>query len=555
MTSTSRTLLESVYHLEQTRADAVYLTQPVGHGATVEFSWSRTVDEARRVAAHLRSLELPPRSNIAILSKNCAHFIMTDLAIWMAGHVSVALYPTLNAQTVQYILEHSESKLLFVGKLDSWEEMQPGVPADLPCISYPLSPPTEYPTWNDIIAAHEPIDDSPTRPDEDMAIIVYTSGSTGRPKGVMMNFGAMAKAGRAIAQTLSITQDERMLSYLPLAHVMERWLVETVSLLVGVHVFFADTLDTFVEDLQRAEPTLFVSVPRLWMKFQAGVFSKMPAAKLELLLRIPILSSIVRKKVLKGLGLQSVRFAGSGSAPIPGSVIEWYRKLGLELLEGYGMTENFAYSHVSMPGKSRVGYVGNTYPGVEHRIGDDGEILVKSPGDMMGYYKEPEMTRASFTDDGFFKTGDQGEIDAEGRLRITGRTKEIFKCGKGKYIAPAPIENLLNAHDHLEMSCVTGAGMSQPFALVQLSEALRGTTDDDERRAEVKTTLRGLLDRVNAALEHHERLQFLVVVTEEWTMEAGLLTPTLKIKRQAVEDRYAANVEGWYDQNEAILWA
>jgi len=219
------------------------------------------------------------------------------------------------------------------------------------------------------------------------------------------------------------------------------------------------------------------------------------------------------------------------------------------------MTENFAYSHVSMPGKSRVGYVGNTYPGVEHRIGDDGEILVKSPGDMMGYYKEPEMTRASFTDDGFFKTGDQGEIDAEGRLRITGRTKEIFKCGKGKYIAPAPIENLLNAHDHLEMSCVTGAGMSQPFALVQLSEALRGTTDDDERRAEVKTTLRGLLDRVNAALEHHERLQFLVVVTEEWTMEAGLLTPTLKIKRQAVEDRYAANVEGWYDQNEAILWA
>jgi long-subunit acyl-CoA synthetase (AMP-forming) len=513
------------------------------------------VDEARRVAAHLRSLELPPRSNIAILSKNCAHFIMTDLAIWMAGHVSVALYPTLNAQTVQYILEHSESKLLFVGKLDSWEEMQPGVPADLPCISYPLSPPTEYPTWNDIIAAHEPIDDSPTRPDEDMAIIVYTSGSTGRPKGVMMNFGAMAKAGRAIAQTLSITQDERMLSYLPLAHVMERWLVETVSLLVGVHVFFADTLDTFVEDLQRAEPTLFVSVPRLWMKFQAGVFSKMPAAKLELLLRIPILSSIVRKKVLKGLGLQSVRFAGSGSAPIPGAVIEWYRKLGLELLEGYGMTENFAYSHVSMPGKSRVGYVGNTYPGVEHRIGDDGEILVKSPGDMMGYYKEPEMTRASFTDDGFFKTGDQGEIDAEGRLRITGRTKEIFKCGKGKYIAPAPIENLLNAHDHLEMSCVTGAGMSQPFALVQLSEALRGTTDDDERRAEVKTTLRGLLDRVNAALEHHERLQFLVVVTEEWTMEAGLLTPTLKIKRQAVEDRYAANVEGWYDQNEAILWA
>lgn len=546
-------LLQRAYHWEKTTPDRTYLTQPMGGGVVDELSWARVMDEARRMAAYIQSQGFEPGSNIAILSKNCAHFIMTDLAIWMAGHTSVALYPTLNADSVQYILEHSESKMLFVGKLDTWDEMKPGVPDGLLQVSYPLSPKNDFPTWNTIIQETQPVADSPLRDGKDMSIIVYTSGSTGQPKGVMHDFNAMSISGKGLESVLG-TSPNRILSYLPLAHVMERFLVETLSLRCGFQVFFAESLDTFVLDLQRCEPTLFVSVPRLWMKFQLGVFQKMPQQKLSRLLKIPILNSIIKKKILTGLGLQHVRFAGSGSAPIPAELIAWYKNLGLELLEGYGMSENFSYSHISMPGKTRVGYVGSPYPGVEHRISDAGEILVSSPATMLGYYKQPELTAECFTEDGFLMTGDRGEIDSDGRLKITGRVKELFKTSKGKYIAPAPIENIINNDNHIELSMVSGSGNSQAHAVVQLSEALRPKMGDPSVRKEVTAALQKLLQEVNAAVDHHENLEFILVAKDEWTIESGALTPTMKIKRGALEDRYQPSWEAWYGSKDKVIW-
>jgi long-subunit acyl-CoA synthetase (AMP-forming) len=548
--------LDRAYGWEQRKPNAVYMTQPLGKGAVRDYTWSETLGEVRRMAAHLQSFGFPPGSKIAILSKNCAHFVMSDLAIWMAGYVSVALYPTLQAETVRYILEHSESKLVFVGKLDTWEALSAGVPRELPCISYPLSPPTAYPTWDRIVRDTQPIAGDPRRGADETAILVYTSGSTGRPKGVEHSFRAMAAAAKGVSQTLHMDEHERQLSYLPLAHVFERYAVEAASLYIGSHLFFADSLETFVEDIKRCEPTIFHSVPRLWLKFQQGVLAKLPQAKLARLLKLPLVGSLVRRKVLKGLGLHKARFAVSGSAPIPPELIHWYRALGLELLEGYGMSENFAYSHVSLPGRSRVGYVGHPLPGVEQRISPEGEILIKSPADMKGYYKEPELTRASFTEDGFLKTGDRGEIDAEGRLKITGRVKELFKTSKGKYVAPAPIENLLNAHPMIEMSCVTGASQPQPFALVMLAEELRkqqkqGALD----RAQIEARVRELLASVNRQVEEFEQLKFVVVVIEqEWQIENGFLTPTLKLKRSMVEDSYGKHVSAWYDAEREVLW-
>jgi len=546
--------LDDVYRWEKTAPDRLWMTQPVGGGELQTYTWAQAMDQVRRMAAHLKSLDLEPGSHIGLISKNCAHFVFADLAIWMAGHVSVALYPTLNAETIGYILDHSESKLLFVGKLDGWEEVQKGIPAGMPCISFPLAPPNDYESWDSIAARTEPLQGNPPRKPEEPAIIVYTSGSTGRPKGVMHDFRAIAASVAGAEEIFHSTPKDRMLSYLPLAHVFERFFVEAQSFCTGFQLFFAESLDTFVADLNRAQPTIFISVPRLWLKFQLGVFHKLPPEKLARLLRIPLLNRVIKKKVLTGLGLQHVRLAASGSAPIPPDLIQWYRDLGLELLEGYGMSEDFAYSHASHPGHGRVGYVGNPMPGVDVKISDEGEILIKSPGNMMGYYKQPELTAECYTEDGYFRTGDRGERDEEGRLKITGRVKELFKTSKGKYVAPVPIENLLNNNAHVEMCCVTGSGHPQPFALILLAEEIRPTLSDEAVRASIEAELDTLLNEVNQAVEGFERLQFLVVVKDPWLIENGFLTPTMKMKRSMLEDTYGPKADGWYAAKQRVLW-
>jgi long-subunit acyl-CoA synthetase (AMP-forming) len=511
------------------------------------------------MAAHLQSLNLPRGARVAILSKNCAHFIMAELAIWLAGGTTVAIYPTETAETVGYVLDHSEASLLFVGKLDTWAQQQAGVPAGLPCIALPLAPPTAFDSWDAITARHAPLAGNPQRAEDEIAMLNYTSGSTGRPKGVMLSFGAISRAATGVVEDLRARhglQDSRVLSYLPLAHVFERVYVQSAALVAGdVHIFFAESLDTFLQDLQRARPTMFISVPRLWLKFQQGVFAKMPPAKLDRLLGIPILGRIVAKKVLKGLGLDAVRQAGSGSAPLPAELILWYRRLGLKLFEGYGMTEDNSYSHSSDEQHAEAGCVGVALPGVMVRISAEGEIQIKSPGQFSGYYKQPELTAESFTEDGFFRTGDRGELRADGLLKITGRTKELFKTAKGKYVAPAPIESLLLAHPMLELALVSGVGQPAAYALVVLAEDLRPRTGDAAVRERVEQELGALLKQVNAKVADYERLQTIVIAREPWTIENGCLTPTMKIKRSRIEEAAAPQVEAWYAGGKTVVWA
>jgi len=554
MDTTNKLPLDMVYHWENAKPNSVYMTQPIGDGKTVEYTWGRAVDEARCMASYLKSLNLPEKSRIGLISKNCAHWIMTDWAIWMAGHISVPLYPTLNADTVNYILNHAECEVVFVGKLDDWDMMKPGVPESVRCISFPLSPPNDFETWDDIVAKYPPLEENVQRDANELATIVYTSGSTGKPKGVMLSFYNMAYAAEGGMEVLGVGSDERMLSYLPLAHVFERTFVELASLYAGFHLYFAESLDTFVQDLQRAQPTLFLSVPRLWVKFQHGVLQKLPKKKLDRMMKIPVVNKLIKKKILKGLGLDKVKLAGSGSAPLASDVLDWYRNLGLELLEGYGMSENFAYSHMSKPGRSRTGYVGESAPGVETRISPEGEIQIKSPATMMGYYKDEEKTREAFTEDGFLKTGDKGEIDEMGRLKITGRIKEIFKTSKGKYIAPAPIENRLMSHDAIEMVCVSGANQTQPHALVMLGEEARPKMADEAFRNEIEESFKKLIADVNKTVDPHEQLAFITVVSDEWSIENSFLTPTMKLKRNVVEDAYQEKVDKWYAQRQPVIW-
>lgn len=547
--------LDYAYHWEQARANEVFMTQPMGGGKIVTFTWAEVLRQARSMAAFLRSQNYEASSQIAIVSKNTAQWIMADLAIWMAGHVSVPVYPTNTREEIRYVLEHSEAKMLFYGKLDDPAEVRAGIPEGMSGVALPLSEGSDYPTWDAIVGEHAPIEDSPRRGADEMATIVYTSGSTGRSKGAMITFGAMQRSVDGLRRRLMTYSHDRMLSYLPLAHVFERYCVEMGALTAGFTLFFAESLDTFVQDLNRARPTMFVSVPRLWQKFQLGVFAKMPPKKLDTLLKIPILNNVIRKKVLTGLGLDQVRFAATGSAPISKELFQWYRNLGLELLEGYGMTENFCYSHASKPGEMRVGYVGPAYDDVEVRISEAGEILVKSPGSMLGYYKQPELTKDAFTEDGFLKTGDRGEIDKKGRLRITGRVKELFKTSKGKYVSPAPIETRIMAHSDVEMACVCGASQPQPCALIMLGEDAKKRADADPSAKEAMVaSLAAHMESVNAELPHHEHMSFGVVVQDEWLIDNGFLTPTMKLKRNSIEDCYGPKLDGWYDAGAKLMW-
>jgi long-chain acyl-CoA synthetase len=551
---TARLLLDAVYDWERNFPERIYMTQPVGDGNVIDYNWGETLDQARRMAAYLRSLEFPERSHIALISKNCAHFVISELAIWMAGHVTVALYPTLNAESVEWILDHSDSRLVFVGKLDGWDDMKGGIAESLQKVELPLAPETGFEKWDDIMARYEPITDSPSPSGEQLCLICYTSGSTGRPKGVMHSFASASIPAQHFGEGLGVTENDRILSYLPLAHVMERATVEFASFYTGTHIFFTHTLSTFVEDMRRARPTLFISVPRLWLKFQLGVLQKFPQKKLDRLLKIPILGSMVKRKVRDGLGLADARIVGSGSAPLPASLIEWYDKIGLHIIEGYGMSEDFAYSHMSTMEKREPGYVGVAWPNVETRISEAGEIQIRSPGNMVGYYKQPELTAECYTEDGFFKTGDRGEYLPNGLLRITGRSKELFKTSKGKYVAPVPIENLLNADSNLELSCVSGLGRPACFAVIQLGEASFRKFSDPTFRNEISPELESLLDTINAQIEEFERVQFLAVAKVEWQTANDFLTPTLKIKRDVIESTYAPFLDDWYGAGQKIIW-
>ena len=561
MTAPSKLILDFIYLHEKERAAQVYLTQPLGGGRVADYTWAQTMDQARRMATHLQSLGFGPGARIAILSKNCAHFFMTELAIWMAGYTTVAIFPTESAQTIRFVLEHSEASLLFVGKLDTWPDQEPGVPAGMPRIAFPLAPTTPYKTWDAITARSAPMAGQPHRAGTDLAMLIYTSGSTGQPKGVMHSFERITAAtelavAQSMSQNLGDDQVHRVLSYLPLAHVFERAVVECASFISGqLHVFFAESLDTFAADLQRARPTIFVSVPRLWLKFQQAVFAKMPQKKLDILLRIPILKKIIAKKILTNLGLDQTISAFSGSAPLPADLIRWYRSLGLQLLEGLGMTEDFAYSHTATPRFSEPGYVGVANPGVQARISPEGEILVKSPGQLVGYYKRPDLDAESFTEDGFFRTGDLGSVAADGQLKITGRIKELFKTSKGKYVAPAPIENMINNHAMVEISLVGGSSHEAAFAMVVLAEDIRPRQKDAAVRAEVQKALTTLLAEVNNQVADYEKLKFIVVADQPWQIENGMLTPTMKIKRANIESAIEPKLDAWYAANQPVQWA
>lgn len=540
--------LDMMYRWEKESPNLVYMRQPI-NGQWKEWTWKETGQEVRKMAAYLKGLGYEPGAKIAVISKNCAHWIISDLAIQMAGYTGVPLYPNLNEDTIKQILEHSESKMLMVGKLDDWESMRPGVPEGIKCIAFPFYAEEGYDEWYDLVKDVEPITEDVHRDPNDLATIIYTSGTTGMPKGVMhkfYNFGWAAE--KAMNELKLAPHTQRFFSYLPLCHIAERLLVEMGSIYTGSQVSFAESLDTFAANLAESKPTVFLGVPRIWTKFQQGILGKMPQKKLDLFLKIPILNGIVKKKIQSGLGLQEAQNVFTGAAPTPASLIHWFEKLGINIQEAYAMTENCCYSHVTRNDAIKVGYVGQPLPDCDVKLSDVKEILIKHDALMDGYYKEPQMTAETLVD-GWLRTGDEGYIDPQGFLKITGRVKDLFKTSKGKYVAPSPIEMNISENSDIEQVCVVGDGIPQPIALIVTSESAAGKSNNEIEDSILKT-----LDSVNPELDHHEQVKKAIIVKQPWTVENELLTPTMKIKRNPIEKIYKDRYEGWYNSSEKVIW-
>jgi long-subunit acyl-CoA synthetase (AMP-forming) len=521
-----------------------YLHQPVNRELK-SFSWSEVDRQARGVAAALQEMGYATGDRIGILSKNCAEWFISDLAIMMAGMISVPIYHTANRDTISHIMQDSECKAVFVGKLDGMDEAEAGISANIPRIIFPYPSIPGQHQWSSMVE-HDPIVDVYQPAPDDTMSIAYTSGSTGKPKGVVISYLNIASAATESGNLLDVKAGDRLVSYLPLAHITERSLIETLSYYTGTEVYFVESLDTFVDDLKVAQPDFFVSVPRLWNKFQGEVLNKMPDRKLQILLKIPFIGKLVAKKIRLALGLNSCRAFGSGTAPISPSILRWFHRIGMPISEGWGMTETSGMSCGNTPfTEIGLGTIGRPIPCVEMKLGDNQEILIKGPAVFKGYYNRPDATAESFTGE-WFHTGDMGEITDNGEYKIIGRTKEQFKSAKGKYVAPAPIENLIGRNNDVEQVCVMGQGRKQPIALVVMNEK------NKTRTAANQNGLEKTLHIVNKKLEKHQQLDHIIVLKDNWTIENELLTPTMKIKRSSIEAKFADYLEK--DLDNKVCW-
>jgi long-chain acyl-CoA synthetase len=539
--------LDAFLHWEKTTPNREYLRQYVNGGLEI-YTFKKAGDEARRIATAINEFNLPPKSKVALLSSNCAHWIMADIAIMMSGNTCVPIYPTLGADTIEYILGHSEAKAVIVGKLLDFESQKPAI-KDIPIISVEMFGIKEEHTWERLIAQNEPLLQTAEQDTEHLFTIIYTSGTTGNPKGVMHTVGTITNGANNSLNIIVLNQYPKFFSFLPLAHVAERAITEIGAMFRGGSMTFAESLETFASNLEATQPDVFFAVPRIWAKFQEKVLIGLPQKKLSKLLRFPIVGGMVKKKIKKKLGLSEASVIISGAAPIAVSLLEWYNKLGITILQGYGMTEDCIVSHFNMPNANKFGTVGKPAYGATAKLSPEGEICILNNCLMKGYYKNPEATAESFDEEGYLKTGDVGEYDHEGYLTITGRAKDQFKTDKGKYIFPAPIELELSKNPNINQVCIVGMGIPQPILLVVLSEV-----GHRKNKEELCENIIGMIQNINPTLEKHEKIEKAVIMSEEWTVENGLMTPTLKIKRSQVEKIHMPMYKSWFDAEDKVIF-
>ena len=542
-----KTPLEAFLHWEKNTPETIFLKQPIKRKVNT-YTYKAAGEEIRKIASGLIALDLPKKSHIALLSKNCAHWIMADLAIMMSGHISIPIYPTLNEKSINQILIHSDSKAIIIGKLDDFKSQKSGIPK-IHKISIGLYGEDEGESWEELLTNSKPLKKVHKQHKEDLITIIYTSGTTGNPKGVMHSVGNFIESGNTLNGLIPMKDNPKFFSYLPLAHIAERIGIGTCAVLLGGTISFAESLETFAEDLEKTQPHIFFAVPRIWTKFQEKILASISQKRLNIILAIPLLNTVFKNKIRHKLGLSDAEIICSAAAPISISSVKWFEKIGIIIEQGYGMTEDCVISHFNLPGNSKIGTVGKPLPNVLVKLSPEGEICIKNKCLMKGYYKAPEITAAVFDKYGFLKTGDIGEYDHDGFLTITGRVKDQFKTDKGKYISPAPIELQLSKNTDIEQICIVGTGIPQPIALITLS-----SLGKDKKKEELSKGLIETIDHINPTLEKHEKIEKIVIMKEDWNVDNGLTTPTLKVKRNSIEKIHQSMYKSWFETKNMVIF-
>jgi len=546
------------YKWEKKLKDKPFLRQPFGD-KWEEYTWGETGQMARKLATGLKTLGLPPKSHIGLMSKNCREWIIADLAIYMAGYISVPFFPTLNSEELQSLLHFGDVSALFMGKVNAWDEIKKGIPEDMPLIAFPhykdCSEITEGHKWFDFINKFEPQREDFYPDRSDVWTIIFTSGTTGTPKGVVLDYQTNEKTECLTTPEynplrVDFNGKNSFFSYLPLNHIAERIVVEFTCFRYGGNISFTESVEKFAQNLGSVQPTVFFGVPRIYTKFQMGILSKFPQEKLNKLLSIPVVSSLLKMVLKKKLGLSKAKAIVTGAAPMQESQRVWYRNLGVKITNGYGMTENCAIC-TQLPGEitDKPGSVGKAQPEVDIKVDSEtGEILMRGPYVMKGYYNDPETTNNTIKN-GWLYTGDRGRIDDEGNLYITGRVKDAFKTTTGEFVEPGKIEALFGDVTEFEQICVVGFGIASPILLAVSSEGANSIDNDT-----LKQQLSNKMKSVNKDLASHRKISTIVIMKEAWTPENGLCTPTLKIKRVKINEKFMSKYNQWHENIEAVIW-
>ncbi len=528
------TLTEQARHWASTQPDQIWMRDLV-ESSSVDYPWGATVAEIDRVAAWLE-LAFGQGERMALLSKNRAHWIMADLAVINSGNVAVPLFTTHAQATAEYILSFTEAKVLFLGETENWSSVKtvlpegcllvtlPGVACDLP-----------HKKWEELVA-DAPSEHSKYEPHpDDIISLVFTSGTTGLPKGVIQTHATNLIPMRRCQYLFTQREQPRWFSYLPLSHIAERQIVEFSSVNTGGEIWFNESLETLARDLPRCRPHIFFGPPRVWEQLRQSVTAKFGGAEAlaQALANDP---AGVQTLVTTALGLDQVEYCLTAAAPTPPPLIQWWDDVGVRLCEGFGQTEAMGLI-ITDPADRRIGSIGKPAGEVEVKIGDNDEMLIKAEGCTPGYYNRPEKT-AELWQDGWLHTGDKVRIDQDGFIFITGRVKDYFKTIQGKFVAPPPIEGLFAENPHSEQQCLLGRGYSKTVMITVLNEPARQLPKEEIEAAAIAT-----VESINAQIEKHARIGAVIFSQKPWTIENEILTPTMKIRREQIENKFGEKAE------------